>query len=526
MWEPRRPANVTGPSTQLEAGALIGARYRAEEPVHDARTRRAFAGTDEQTGQRVHLIEVSAGDAGSLGPLLRVEHAHLAKVLDVVQMFGAAVVVIEGVSGGTLADHAEPSENVEAVRAILRVADAVSAIHASGGAHGCLRPEAIVAEPSGRAGPVVSFAPPVVGPSPYRSPERGESAPPAEADDAWAVAGLLHRMLTGRDPPLTGIADDSELAAAGVTDASLRAALLHALARDPAQRSSDLKPLKRELARWFVDHAGEEPGHAVGISSRPPPLPPSASPPPPVASVVPVAGAATAAPRRGRGKLVVGLAVGGIVLGLGAAWAVSALRKPPVEIVEKSAAPPAAAAAPSAHAIDLSEVPVTGDQDAATGDRMATCVAGYLPKGAFVVTPSFDWLCAESDPRMGAEKLRTAVVQGGGQREVTEAMKIFSRLGWHDMTAFAVIRSGCCPDAKPIELPEPVEGCADMGQALRDVAKSVLANQSFDEPLERYGKAVNCEVDANRAYLFRHTGRAQHYQDLAFRDLVKATQAP
>jgi eukaryotic-like serine/threonine-protein kinase len=521
-------------STKLEAGALIASRYRAEEPLAGDDTRPAYRGTDEQSGRGVVLIELPANDAGSLGPTLRTEHAHLAKVLDVIQAPGSTLLVVEQIVGTTLGEHVTATlgdHPVEAVRTILRVADAVSAIHALGGAHGCLRPEAVVFEPVGRFGPVVTFAPPVLGVSPYRSPERGDSGNPSEADDSWALGGLLHLLLTGRSPPVLGIASEPEIDP-HVRDPVLRATLLHALTARAADRGSDLKTLKRELARWFVDHAGEEPSHP-GTHSRPPPLP-SAPPSQPLGPAVgpptvsSVGGARGAVPRR-RTKLVLALAVGGTVLGLGAAWAVSSLRKPPVQIVEAPASASAAEPAPppSAHAIDLSEVPVTGGQpDAAIGDRMATCVAGYLPKGAFVARPKLDWLCDEPDPRLGAERLRTAIVQGGAQVQVTDAMKLFSRIGWYDMPAYAVLRGGCCPDAKPIELPPPVETCADMGQAIRDIAKNVLASQSADEPIERYGKSVDCEVRANRAYLFRHTGKALHYQELAFRDLIKAIEAP
>ncbi len=82
-----------------------------------------------------------------------------------------------------------------------------------------------------------------------------------------------------------------------------------------------------------------------------------------------------------------------------------------------------------------------------------------------------------TDPRAGADKLRVAVVgsapKAGG---ATEAMKIFARIGWYDMAAFAVVRAGCCPDAKPLELPEASKGCGDMAEALRGVGQEVVAN--------------------------------------------------
>ncbi len=85
-------------------------------------------------------------------------------------------------------------------------------------------------------------------------------------------------MLLGKPPLRMGYESESALADAGVLDPVLRVALYHALARDLGARSHDLRPLKRELARWFVEHAGEEPIAPGPHSTSPPPLPPSVRP--------------------------------------------------------------------------------------------------------------------------------------------------------------------------------------------------------------------------------------------------------
>jgi hypothetical protein len=334
-------------------------------------------------------------------------------------------------------------------------------------------------------------------------------------------------MLTGKDPPITGVSSEADLGGVSIRDPLLRRALAQALSADVEQRHGDLTPLKRELARWFVDHAGEEPSHAGPLphgAIKPPPLPaPTKAVVPAVSAPTPTATTFSAPRRPRRTQLVIGLALGATVLGLAAAWGVSALRKPPVQLV---AAPGSVSASPSssARAIDLREVPVKSDKDASTGNTMATCVSGYLPKGAFVATPSFDWLCSETDPRLGADRLRNAIVHGGNQIHVTEAMKLFSRIGWYDMPVYAIVRGGCCPDAKPIELPAPIEPCPDMGQALRDIAKAAIASQSIDDPLGRYTKSANCEISANRAYIYKRHGKPLYHQEQTFRELLKAIQ--
>src|SRR5690606_23431509 len=110
------------------------------------------------------------------------------------------------------------------------------------------------------------------------SPDRGSQGP-SEDDDSWAIAALLLKMLTGNDPPSDGFETEAELEQQGIEDPGLRASLLRALHNDPAERNEELRPLKRDLARWFVAHAGEEPSaHAPVMSSTPPPLPESKRP--------------------------------------------------------------------------------------------------------------------------------------------------------------------------------------------------------------------------------------------------------
>ena len=154
-------------------------------------------------------------------------------------------------------------------------------------------------------------------------------------------------------------------------------------------------------------------------------------------------------------------------------------------------------------------------------------MVGYLPKNTFGSAPDFSGLCEMTDPRQGADKLRVAVVGSAPKSAgATEAMKIFSRIGWYDMAAFAVVRAGCCPDAKPLELPEASRSCGDMAEALRSVGQEVVANHSPEEPLKKYTAAIQCELNVGRGPLFRKAERPASGEDSAFLELVKAIQAP
>jgi len=519
-------------------GKLIASRFEVAEPIGGDRVRRAFTGTDREGGASVLLVELTAEDLERFERARSTSHAHMARLIDVIATPNGGVLVAEHVGGTTLAElvgQIVRKTSVDAVRWALRVADAVSALHAQGVAHGWLDPGAIIAEPAGHPAPVVTWLPPERGESSYRSPGRTEAEAPSEADDTWATSALLYFMLTGEPPPSSGFDSDDKRLEASINDDALRVTLTHGLAASVELRALDLRPLKRELARWFVEHAGEE----ISISghphphSRPPPLPPGASSTPPAApaSVMPhsvghvPAVASSTPPASARPRRLMAVLGAALVVGLLAAWGVSAIRSKP-RVVEVEVPTPQAPASASEKEIALNEIPVTGQSDAGTGDKMATCVAAYLPKGSLVKAPDMSWMCKERDPREGAGKLRTAVVQGAPPGAPTEAMKLFSRLGWYDMAAFAVIRSGCCEEAEAVTLPDPSPKCKRMDEPLRELGRAVIENQNHEAHLKSYTEAILCEVGAGRASLYRRAGRPQGGEDTAFQDLVKVIQTP
>jgi hypothetical protein len=493
---------------KLEVGGVVAARFRIDAAL-DSAGLEAFLGVEQASAAPVVLMVVSTSEATALEKAKHVEHAHLGRLLDVVTLDDdRRVAVAARIDGETLEERVRTSgkkEPVAAVRMALRVADALHALHEAGATHGYVHARSVVVGPDGREPPVLGYTP-ATGTEPWHAPEHAAGAP-TPADDAWAVASLLHLMLTGARPPASGYAADAELEAAGVADAVLRKTLLHALARERAGRG-DLHDLRRELARWFVDHAGEEPlppGHHM----PPPPLPPSirTQPPPAVQTVAP-------APRRRRRVLFGVMAI--IVPSLAVfAWAFVR----PKQIV-KEVQRPAAAPEPSSSAIELGEVPVTAVDDHGLGNKLATCVAGYLPKGAFGKAPNLDWLCSETDPRVGGEKLHGAVVAGAPKGVTTDAMKIFARIGWYDMAAFSVVHTGCCMDAKPVTIAEGRADCA-MDVALREVGDAVIAARDVENALKKYTESIHCELNHGGGKYLRHSGRPEGGEDTAFLDLVK-----
>jgi len=318
-------------------------------------------------------------------------------------------------------------------------------------------------------------------------------------------------MLTGSPPPSHGYASVEQIEEAGVSDAALRTALLHTLTSSRPDRQSDLRPLRRELARWFVEHAGEEPVVPSLKPTAPPPLPASTRPSNRPSAHPSTRPPATPAQKRKFGAFTIGAISVGVVAGI----ALTFLRPKRVQLIavpEKQEAPPA----PSA--LELGEVPVTGENEVGLGNKLAVCMAGYLPKGTFTKAPDVEWLCSETDPRAGADKLHGIIVSAGPKAGASDAMKIFSRIGWYAMPAFAVVRAGCCPDAAPLSLPE---GHCDMDKKLRDVGDAVVSSHDVNEPLKAYTESIHCELNRGGAKMLRRSDRPVGGEDTAFLELVK-----
>ncbi|MEO6603616.1 MAG: hypothetical protein ABIQ16_27275 [Polyangiaceae bacterium] len=508
-------------STELEPGQIIGSRFRVEERLAEGGDPVGYAAFDTDEQRPVLILDVTPGLARALTRAKDLGHAHLANVIEVVEDGDRHYVITERVKGETLDQrlteigHKLP---VDAVRSALRVADALSLLHEAGGAHGSVHPGNVVLTPEGREGPVLAIAPSPTGDRAYRQPEWEPGDVASEPDDSWGAAALLHLMLLGKPPARMGYESESSLADAGVIDPVLRVALYHGLARDLGARSHDLRPLKRELARWFVEHAGEEPIPPGPHSTSPPPFPPSLRPSEiPRLSVAPRR--STAPPPKKPSKLLM-LASFGAAIGLIGGWTFSSMRKPSVKVIEVQKT---VAAPEPKKAIDLSDVPVNGQSQGESVDKSGSCVAGYLPKGTFDKAPDMSWVCEESDPRSGAEKLRVAVINGG-KGTTSDAMKIFARIGWYDMAAFAVVRAGCCENAKPISLPPPSPTCTAMDEPLREIGSAVVATRSYEEPMKAYTAAIHCELNAGKGVALRHPARPVGGEDSAFGELVHAVQ--
>lgn len=500
---------------QVSIGTIVDQRFKVEAALSDSLGNGTYLARDTTNDTKHVVVAVDDDDKPAMQLLRNVSHAHLVKIEAIEEVPGGALIVTEHVEGESLADRLQrigKKEVVDAIRSALRLADALSVAHQAGAYHGRVHPRAVVIEPPRRSGPVLVLGGRTDPDSFYRSPDRGAQGP-SEHDDAWATAAILLKMLSGKDPPTDGFESETDLEKHGVSDAALRKALFHALHNDPSRRNEGLRPLKRELARWFVDHAGEEPFSNPVMSSSPPPLPPSVAPSSvaprsvaPTSVTPPTTSTSRAAPAAAKKNRLPVFAVGGLVFGLGAAWAASSLLSDP----PTAATPPPTSATPappsaSADAIDLGEVDIEGESDTqmVANSKLTACVNSYLPEHSLEKAPDMAWVCSVESPRQGADKLRATLVANAPGRQVSTAMKLFSRMGWYDMLAFSVARAGCCQEAPPLKLSDPSENCERLDTIAATIGRQVVDGQDYKDNLEKFEAASACETKAGAGAKFK-----------------------
>jgi hypothetical protein len=315
--------------------------------------------------------------------------------------------------------------------------------------------------------------------------------------------------LTGTTPPSVGVGTADELIVLGIDNALLREAVAHALNKDKATRADTLQPLRRELARWFVEHVGEEPGPHSG-SHKPPPLPPSLLPGRRLSGVA----RRSLAPRSSMRRYLLFAAIA-VVLGLGAAYSIAALRKPKRVVVER-VVPTTQQPQPGANAIDLAEVPVTGNEDKVGGDSVATCVAGFLPEGSLTKQANLTAFCPASDLRQAMKTLRAAFASTPGG---SAAPKGWNDLGWFEFAALATLRNGCCTNLSKYVWPGNSTECPPLGDVLDALGRAVSTTQDVEAAITHFKDAAHCEVTKGHPDLSRPTSEPTPEAERAFRDL-------
>lgn len=530
-----------------------------EEETHTEPTKALFAGRlrdldestlkaqgfaeafDEKTKKRVLVGLEKKSRNPTLATLSSIEHAHLAEVVGLVDHDEEWVVISTLIRGTTLRARLQEigrKHAVDAVRTALRVADVLSHLHDAGITHGRVNPDNVLLALEVGQDPALIFGQPSS--SEYLRPERGASEEAYDLrDDTWATTALLYFMLTGDPPPALGVSSLTELEGLRIDDPLLCEVLSNGLARDEAHRAKTLSSLKRELARWFIAHAADEPVPIAGLSHKPPPLPPSVAPKPPVRSGAPEPKSTSTIPRaqalaledRRRGWIrSVPFAIGAAVVGIGVAWGVARMTRSDTKAIRLPDQPNASATqAASTGPIDLAEVPVTGDESAkeqTAGDSTASCAKGYLREGTLTKFAQLDAICRDTELPRTLGMLRIAFTSlTGATGVVPPGASRFDALGWYSLPLLFGLRKACCTDPPNIKLPDLGKSCDDFPAALDELARVASTTQQFENVIGRYTLAARCAAQTGKAAGISPVP-PNIATEKAFRDLFVAANAP
>ena len=263
---------------------MLSDRYRLGEPLGRGGMADVVAGFDERLRRDVAVkllrpelaarADVRARFEAEARSAAKLVHPHVVAVFDSGEHEGTPFLIMERLSGETLADHIDgPSTDPAWVAGVgADVLAALSAAHAAGVIHRDVKPGNVLLDAQGRAKVAdfgiaksledfddVTATSHVLGTPAYIAPERLEGATAAPAADIYGVGVTLYEALSGHKPfrgdtavavsvaVRTGDAVPLSEARPGLPPA-LVAVVERAMARDPARRFASADAMATALA--------------------------------------------------------------------------------------------------------------------------------------------------------------------------------------------------------------------------------------------------------------------------------------
>jgi serine/threonine protein kinase len=257
----------------------VAGRYRLEERLSTTAMADVWLATDAVLERRV-VVKLLAADADrsrferEARAVAALAHPNVVQLFDYGEEAGRPYMVLEYLSGGTLADRlpeGAPLPDGETRVVAGQVADGLAHAHDHGVVHRDLKAGNVLFDSEGRAKvgdfgiahiqgtDTITDEGTVLGTAAYIAPEQVEGGSVTPAADVYAFGVLLYRMLTGRFPfesesamELARMHRDLEApplrSVRGDAPADLAALATAALAKDPTARPPDGASLAAALA--------------------------------------------------------------------------------------------------------------------------------------------------------------------------------------------------------------------------------------------------------------------------------------
>ncbi|MGC8667609.1 MAG: protein kinase domain-containing protein [Chthonomonadales bacterium] len=203
----------------------INMRYEVLERVGEGAFFQVYKARDRTTGRVVAVKTLQPAfiaDQAFRSALVEaaksvriLDHAQIARVLEVGEERGAPYVVVEFVRGINLKQRIAriaPFTLSVAVDFAIAIGEALQYAHGLGMVHGDLRPENVIVSPEGAvkvtdfgmaaamAASPAAFAVNLPRAAPYRPPEAVDGTPPSLSGDLYALGVILFEMITGALP--------------------------------------------------------------------------------------------------------------------------------------------------------------------------------------------------------------------------------------------------------------------------------------------------------------------------------------
>jgi serine/threonine protein kinase len=259
---------------------LAAGRYRIERTLGNGGMAVVYLAHDEELHRRVAikvLAEHLAGDENFRARFLqesklagRLSHPNIVHVYDAGETEGSPYIVMEYVSGDTVA-HLGKLPYAEAVPLALQACAGLQHAHSAGLVHRDVKPANLLVREDdvlkvadfgiARAAELTRLTQhgTVLGTAAYLSPEQAAGHEVTSATDIYSLGAVLYELLTGRAPyEFESLAELAALQAGGeitpVRDLEpavpepVEAAVMHALAREPRFRPGSAADFAGELA--------------------------------------------------------------------------------------------------------------------------------------------------------------------------------------------------------------------------------------------------------------------------------------